>query len=181
MAFQAGSFTSGAWSNIAETETFTILQLTADLAGPPSGGVLGVEDLNNRGFFDVTFTVPAYASSLVVASVTDLEPEFTVTGLPAGKTLVLDANQAPVLLSGNTYRYFFTGTAETDSITVNFIGGSVTFLDAAGREIPLFAPQDFTVYNRARPRRRPEARRSGRLPGLDVSSATGAWMSAWMM
>ncbi|MBN1192791.1 MAG: hypothetical protein JXA36_03745, partial [Coriobacteriia bacterium] len=149
VGFAPDTFSSGVWSNIAETETFTILELTADIAGPAPGGVISAEDLNNRGYFDVTYTVPEYADTLVIASVTDADPEFTVT-VPGGKTLVLDTTQAPVLRmqSGKTYtfRYFYIGTAEAETITIALIGGSVTYLDAAGMAIPLFAPQDFTVY-----------------------------------
>src|SRR3712207_8149838 len=53
------------------------------------------DTLNGRGFFDVTFIRPAYATDIDFASVTDLDPEFTV---PEGSGVVLDASRAPVYL-----------------------------------------------------------------------------------
>ena len=143
--FVGGSFTSGGNANVAETESLTVLQLTADVADPTNGGSTGADVLNDRGYFDVTYTVPSYASSIDVASVTDLAPEFTVSGA----AVTLDAQRAPVLVShaGTSwvFRYFYTG-AKTGSLTLTFIGGSVTFLDAANKPIPLFQQREFQTY-----------------------------------
>ena len=143
--FAGGSFTSGANANVGESERLTIQQLTAALADPTSGGSVGADVLNNRGYFDVTYTVPAYATSIDVASVTDLQPEFTLSGADVS----LDATRAPVLVShtGSDYvfRYFYTGV-KTGTLTLSFIGGSLDYLDDAGKAIPLFQQREFVAY-----------------------------------
>ena len=145
VAFVSHSFTSGGHQNNGETEEMTIQQLTADVADPTSGGTVGAGVLNDRGYFDVTYHVPDYASSIDVASVTDLDPEFTVSGA----NVTLDATRAPVLVSHTgadyVFRYFYTGD-KTGSLTLNFIGGTVNYLDAAGNAIPLFQQREFIAY-----------------------------------
>src|SRR5581483_473104 len=95
---------------------------------------------------DVVYTVPAYASTLDVASVTDLDPEFTLSG----GGIALDATQAPVLVAHDgaswTFRYWTTGGRDAD-VTLTFVGGSVSFRDAAGNAIPLLAPRTLQVVS----------------------------------
>ena len=66
-----------------------------DRGRPDNGGAVGAGVLNDRGYFDVTYHVPDYASTIDAASVTDLDPEFTVSGA----AVTLDTTRAPVLIS----------------------------------------------------------------------------------
>ena len=54
-----------------------------------------------------------------------------------------------VAQSGNTYtfRYFYTGTLQSGSVKLTFIGGSVNYLDQGSNVIPLFAPRSVTVMH----------------------------------
>ena len=127
--------------NLAEVESFMVGELTGELGDPSVGSVVGTDVLNGRGFFDVTFTVPTYASGIDFASVTDLDPEFTVSA-PAG--IAMDASRAPVYLGSpaagqHKFRYFYTG-AKTGTATLNLIGNGLLFTNAAGQTVPLFAP-----------------------------------------
>src|SRR5205085_1129110 len=78
---------------------------TAELAGPRAGDSISTQDLNGRGYVDVTFTPPA-GSRLEAASITDFDPELKVNTVTGG-TLAFDDTQAPVLVNAttNTYRY----------------------------------------------------------------------------
>ena len=119
-----------------------------------SGGLVGVDTVNGRSFVDVTFTLPSYAVSLDVSSVTDLAPEFTIAPQNASDgTIALDATQAPILMSQTatsyTFRYFTTGTLHGANAVLTYLGGSASFLDTAGQSIPLFASEQVTVVNDA--------------------------------
>ena len=131
--------------NLAETETLVLQQLTGDIADPNPGGGISTDDLNNRGYVDVTYTVPNYATSIDISSVTDLDPEFTFSS----SALTLDSKRAPILMgscgSTCTFRYFYFGVRPATAVNLNFIGGSVNYLDAFGKTIPLFAPRGVTV------------------------------------
>src|SRR5207248_11309673 len=79
---------------------------------------------------DVTFEsslgVALAPSSYTIdpASITDLQPEFTLSG-PGLNSLKLDSGQAPTRLgTTNTYRYWASGTLGTGSITLTFLPGS---------------------------------------------------------
>jgi len=79
---------------------------------PPSGSNASVGDLNGRGYIDVTFKV-AGGKRLDATSVTDFQPEFSVTA--ASGTITLDPTQAPVLIGPNMYRYWASGVNATAS------------------------------------------------------------------
>ncbi|MBL8335376.1 MAG: hypothetical protein JNM97_01270, partial [Rhodoferax sp.] len=98
-------------------ERFTVVVLTAALADPVAGGSVDADLLNQRGWFDVTFGLNGF-DSLDVASITDLDAEFTVTIAEGSGTLVLDNSQAPVRIgeTGTTYRYWYTGTFKTGKL-----------------------------------------------------------------
>ena len=132
-------------SNLADSEAFLLLELTAELADPVADQVVDKDILNNRGFIDVPFTVPPYAADLDLESVTDLDPEFTVAVDSVG-SLTLDESQPPQLVpesttEGNiyTFRYWYTGTFTDGDLTLTFIGDSVTYLDLAGAPVSNFA------------------------------------------
>src|SRR5207253_8775450 len=117
---------------------FTLVQLDAALANPGQGASLGRDELNGRGFIDVVFTLPAGGSTFDVASIIDLAPEFTLTA-PAGVTVALDATQAPVLVrqSGTTatFRYWTSGDARGQPLTLTFLANSWVARDLAGGQI----------------------------------------------
>ena len=50
------------FKNAAGEESFYVIQLKADLADPAAGDTIDVTDLNSRGFIDVTFALPSYAT-----------------------------------------------------------------------------------------------------------------------
>ena len=145
-SFSSSSDGTGTHQTAAQIQHLTIQQLTATVVDPTSGGSVGTDVLNNRGYFDVTYTVPAYASSLDVPSITDLTPEFTISDA----AFALDATRAPVLMShtGTSYvfRYFYTGPKTGTAPTITFLGGTFNYLDSAGQAIPDFAQQDFIAY-----------------------------------
>ncbi|MBT8144808.1 MAG: hypothetical protein KJO55_08905, partial [Gammaproteobacteria bacterium] len=131
--------------NIKKTEGFTVQILTADLAEPAAGVSIDAAALANRGFIDVTFTLPSYATSIDLATVLDLDPEFSVS-VPEG-TFELDGSQAPQFIGDEdtgdyTFRYFYVGTftGEAD-VTITFIGNSFDYQDTGGERIPNFADQ----------------------------------------
>ena len=109
--------------NAAKQQKFIVQVLNATLENPRNGDALDVDDLNQRGYIDVTFQLPAYAESIDVATVTDLDPELKVT-LDTGAALALDESQAPVLVSQNatsyTFRYWTTGTFDSAHVHVAF-------------------------------------------------------------
>ena len=100
------------------TQTFTVMGPTAAIKVPQDGGSIGIASQNDRGFIDVTIGLPA-SQTLDLASVYDLDPEFTIDA-PAGGAdfdLVLDETQAPVLVSQQgssyTFRYWTIGSYTT--------------------------------------------------------------------
>ncbi|MGZ6715887.1 MAG: hypothetical protein ACXVFG_14140, partial [Gaiellaceae bacterium] len=151
--FKGNSFSSQSASapsptpigNLEETEHLVLQQLTGDIADPNPGGAISTDDLNNRGYVDVTYTVPNYATSLDISSITDLDPEFTFSS----SALTVDSKRAPIPIGtcGSTckFRYFFSGVLPSGAVSLNFIGGSVSYLDAFGKAIPNFAPRSLTV------------------------------------
>ncbi|HVP75835.1 MAG TPA: hypothetical protein VMS63_07420, partial [Gaiellaceae bacterium] len=101
--------------------TFTVPDLppnipTATLGGPADGATIAASELNGRGYVDVTYIVPT-GQKLDDASITDLAPEFTIAVTSGHGTVKLDSSQAPIHLSGNTYRYWVLSQG-TDSSTV---------------------------------------------------------------
>ena len=144
----------GAIGNVAETERFTVQQLTADLADPPSGRRQATSELNDRGFFDVVYTVPAYATTLDLASVTDARARVHDR---AGRRLhrhdPARPTRPPVLVEHTTARrlhlpLLLHGHAGARHVELTFIGGGVLFRDAAGDTMPLFAPREVDVVRR---------------------------------
>ncbi|HET6548786.1 MAG TPA: calcium-binding protein, partial [Solirubrobacter sp.] len=146
VGFAEDGFTASGVGTLAETETFTIGQLTGEISDPSVGTVVGSDVLNGRGFFDVTFIRPAYATDIDFASVTDLDPEFTVT---EASGIVLDASRAPVFLGSPAagqykFRYFYSGP-KTGTAQLSLVGAGVLFKNAAGETVPLFAPVKLKV------------------------------------
>ena len=146
----AGRFADlGGTLNSAETESLTLTSPTTSISNPGPGSVVDkveyANDLNGRGWIDITFagTGPG-TKGLDAASITDADAEFTLTD-GAGDLVVVGAG---MLVSGTTYRFFFTGYT-TGTLTV-------TFLDFTWRDL------DGTLYSSASatPKRpRPRLRR----------------------
>ena len=109
---------ANAVGNVAEDEHFLVQQLTGELVDPLPTARSSTHELNDRGFFDVTYTVPDVRDDARPGSVTDLEPEFTVA--PATGVHRHDRcstrQRTPVLVSVSgrtyTYRYFYSGTLD---------------------------------------------------------------------
>ena len=152
VGFIANSFASGAYTNLARTDKFTLGQLTAAVVDPNAGGITGLGTVNGRGFVDVTFDVPAGADSLDISSITDAAPEFTIAAAnPANGTIALDTTQAPIRIgtTGYTFRYFTTGTMESGAVTLTYLPGSVSSLSAAGQATAVGANVSASVTSKA--------------------------------
>ncbi|HEX9569566.1 MAG TPA: hypothetical protein VF987_07795, partial [Rhodospirillales bacterium] len=93
---------------------------------------------NDRTYLDVTFT-PTRGSTIDPAQIDG--DEFTLAG-PGVGTIALDVGEAPVRLSGDTYRFFLTGAFEKGAVEVVFDPDTVT--DEADFS-NLAATQGFTV------------------------------------
>ena len=95
---------------------------TASLGGPADGATIASSELNGRGYIDVTYTVPT-GRKLDDASITDLAPEFTIAVTGGPGTVKLDSSQAPIHLSGNTYRYWVLTQGTTSATTIALTPG----------------------------------------------------------
>ena len=119
--FAAGSFKdSGGSTNTASSQSFIVYGTTAVLANPIGDTQIDVAALNSRGYLDVTF-VPAKSATIDAASITDAGLEFTLGGSAKNNVVI---NDAPTLVSGNTYRYSFTGKFVPGTINVDYAVGS---------------------------------------------------------
>ena len=120
------------------------------MVDPLTDDIVDAELLNDRGYIDIDIVVPGYAADLDVATVTDLDPEFTITVDDAADgTLILDSSQPPLLVgfdegtSTYTFRYWYSGSFTSGDVTIDFIGDSFDFVDLAGDTTGNFA--DFTA------------------------------------
>ncbi|HMJ90340.1 MAG TPA: hypothetical protein VK530_11010, partial [Candidatus Acidoferrum sp.] len=128
--------------NLARTESFAVVKLTATAINPVAGNTVDSNLLNQRGYIDVSFTAPSGAQQIDLASVFDLDPEFEITvSSPADGTLAIDATQRPALIDAatNTFRYWYAGTFVNGEVQVTFTAGSATFLKADGETVALEA------------------------------------------
>ncbi|HEU4840529.1 MAG TPA: hypothetical protein VFT09_03775, partial [Ilumatobacteraceae bacterium] len=123
VTFAAGSiFDTGSTPNQAETEEFLVVAASAGLDEPTAGQVLDVGAINGRGYIDVTFG----GAGIDAATVLDNAAEFTLT-MSDGKALTVAGR--PVLISGTTYRYFFTGFKTGTTV------GAPVFLDGSWTDL----------------------------------------------
>ncbi|MFN9823483.1 MAG: hypothetical protein ACK58J_04975, partial [Planctomyces sp.] len=122
-AIIAGSFSDEKQNlNSASTGSFTVTGAVAGLSGPTQD----INDLNARGYLDLSFT-PTLNSTIDESSLTDADPEFTLTG-SAAFSVTIDGT--PVKLEDGTWRYSFTGQFTTGTAQLVFSEGS--FTDSAG-------------------------------------------------
>ncbi|WP_442506617.1 choice-of-anchor D domain-containing protein [Novipirellula sp. SH528] len=96
---------------------------TATLVDPIAGASIVVTAINGRDYLDVTFSVNSGAS-LDVSTITDAQPEFTLSGAGAAGVTV---NGEPTLVSGTTYRYATNGDFSPGAVDAVFAAG--TFAD----------------------------------------------------
>jgi hypothetical protein len=105
---------------------------TGSLGGPANGGSVSLGDINGRGYVDVTYTVPT-GQTLDGASITDLDPEFTISSSVTTDRITTDDTQAPILISGTKYRYWTKGNISSSAtVTLTFAAGSYATVDNAG-------------------------------------------------
>jgi hypothetical protein len=139
---------NGSVADAAE-RSFFIEGPVVRLESPGAGGQIDIGTLRSRGYIDITWTIAASGFTLDPASITDLAPEFTLTGAGLG-SVKLDGGQAPVLIGqlGNdyTYRYWTTGAYATgdpanDGVTVESVAGSWSFTKDGADPVPRPPPQ----------------------------------------
>ena len=128
-----GTVSTGA-SSVAFERKFTVQGATARLVDPGASGTIDVNVLNDRTWIDVQFVAPA-GMKIDAGSITDLDPEFTLTG-PGIGSVVLDAARAPSRIMGDpgvegatlTYRYWLSGRfAPTGDVTLTYLANTWSF------------------------------------------------------
>jgi hypothetical protein len=87
-----------------------------------SAGVGDVSASNDRTFIDILFA-GSVGQDLMVSSVTDMYPEFTLSGIGVGTATLLKVDN-PLELGGNVFRYFIEGDFEVGQVDLKFIEGS---------------------------------------------------------
>jgi len=130
--FVQGNFEDTLYSNLTSSQVFTVEGTTANLADSLYGSIVGLNQLNNRGYIDVSLNVPA-GMILNSGSVTDLDPEFVLSGAGAASVL-LDSTQAPVLIDNtmNKYRFWVKGSYTSGDVIITFISGAWSYANDAG-------------------------------------------------
>jgi hypothetical protein len=105
----------------------------AKVAGPSSGGAIGLGTWNNRGYVDVAVPGGPSGAVLNLATLTDLAAEFKIVG----NAVRLDSTQAPVLVSGNTFRYWLSGDPDSTATSVDIVWLKETwsYTSATGEEV----------------------------------------------
>jgi hypothetical protein len=110
---------------------------TQGLAGPGIAAEIGFSAINNLRYIDVT--LPDLGSNYVISplSVTDEAAEIQIeTG-----DVALDSLAAPTHLSGNTYRYWLTGTGSGD-VTYSYLDQSWAYTNTDTYAEAFFASGD---------------------------------------
>ena len=79
------------------------------------------------------------SATIVASSITDSDSEFSLSGAGVNNVVF---NGAPLLVSGTTYRYSFSGRFTPGIVELNFVAGS--WQDSAGNT-SLGESQDFTA------------------------------------
>ncbi len=143
VTFVAGKFSddSGA-TNLQATETFIVAGATAATANPMAGETVDRETLNGQGYIDVTFT-PTPGATVDTTSI--VNAPFTLTGAN-GENITVNPNPTLVAGTTSTYRYTFTGSWDTGTVTVNFIAGA--WKDSAGNR-GMASTETFTIITNA--------------------------------
>ena len=91
--------------------------------------------MNDRNYLDVVFAPPTTPSGLTIndGSITDFEPEFTLTGSGIG-SIVVDSSRAPVHLTdldqdgSKTFRFWLSGRfADAGEVTLTYLPNTWSF------------------------------------------------------
>ncbi|HMC70394.1 MAG TPA: hypothetical protein VKJ07_14660, partial [Mycobacteriales bacterium] len=121
-------------SNTAQTLSFTVQGTTAAPGDPSAGGSVDINTLNDRNWITVTFAPPS-GRHINLASLTDLDPEFTLTG-PGIGTAQVDSTRAPLCAEDTgthvvTCTYFVTGrfADPTATVTLTYLPGTWSLVD----------------------------------------------------
>ena len=126
--------------NEAFTLGFVVEGASARLVDPTTGANLDINTINGRTFIDVEFDSPTSGTlDFLESSITDLDPEFRLTGAGLG-SITLDNSTAPIRLNGgvgHTYRYFLQGNfaenaaGEIDgTIQLSFLANAWSYTDS---------------------------------------------------
>jgi hypothetical protein len=99
-----GSFTA----NRASEQSFFVVKLTAAVLDPAGGTTIDTGLLNERGYIDVEFTLPAGAAAVDPDSVLDDAADLTIT-LANDAIFAIDESQLPLSRAGRSA----SGTART--------------------------------------------------------------------
>ncbi len=94
-----------------------VIPPVAELTLPRDGATVVASELNALSYLDVTFDSNGGAA-LDANSILDSDAEFVLSGSVAAGVTV---NGAPTWVSGNTYRYSFTGTFGLGEVEVDFL------------------------------------------------------------
>ncbi|PYQ00803.1 MAG: hypothetical protein DMF83_27255, partial [Acidobacteria bacterium] len=132
VTLENGNVVAGA-ANDQIVATFTVEGATATLTDPGAGGTIDINAINNRNYIDVAFAAPTSPAGLAIdeGSITDLAPEFTLTGDGLG-SVVLDNSRAPVVVGTSTntktFRYWLTGAfAASGKVTLTMLPDTWAF------------------------------------------------------
>ena len=152
LSFAAGAFkhvdatseegvTTPGVANEDFTLSFVVEGASARLVDPTSGAEIDINSINGRTYIDVPFDSPTGGTlDFLESSITDLGPEFRLTGSGLG-SITLDNSSAPLRLtsgSGHLYRYFLQGNfAENTAgqidgeIQLTFLENSWSYVDSS--------------------------------------------------
>ncbi|MDC0296391.1 hypothetical protein OAK95_01935, partial [Akkermansiaceae bacterium] len=151
LSFAAGAFkhvdttseegvTTPGVANEGFTLSFVVEGASARLVDPTTGANIDINSINGRTFIDVEFDSPTSGTlDFLESSITDLDPEFRLTGAGLG-SITLDNSTAPIRLNsgvGHTYRYFLQGNfaenaaGEIDgTIQLSFLANAWSYTDS---------------------------------------------------
>jgi len=146
--FVAGSFAdSSGVANQTETESFSVVVATADLADPHGSQQLDTGTINGRGWIDVAYDTNG-GQSVNADTITDAGQEFALVS--SGETIVVDGAAVLIAATGK-YRYFFTGHKSGNTLGITFIaqswedvtGTKVTDTTTAHADLPAAGGQTY--------------------------------------
>ncbi|HSO69543.1 MAG TPA: hypothetical protein VLQ67_07855, partial [Arachnia sp.] len=126
VTFLAGRFADlGGNLNAAETETLYVTSPASSITNPGAGSVVDAKEFTGRGWIDVTF--PDFGLNGLLldrSSITDADAEFSIRDAN-GDLVVIGTG---VLVTGNTYRYYFSGYT-SGALTLTFLDGAWLSVD----------------------------------------------------
>ena len=137
--FTALSFsdTTTDYMNLASSSSFTVTGPTADLVNPGDSGTIGQAVIDERGFIDVPFNVPAGATLATASIIGAGTLPFTLGGTDAAAgRLQIDTSQPPVFIgmigSAYIFRYWTIGTLTSSNVSVTFAANAYSYTNADG-------------------------------------------------